>query len=48
MRVAFAALVISDIGGKRAIESQDDVRSIKAAYNRVMNKALGFYKIEEK
>lgn len=48
MRVALAALVISDIGGKRAIESQDDVRSIKAAYNRVMNKALGFYKIEEK
>jgi len=48
MRVAFAALVISDIGGKRAIESQDDVRSIRAAYNRVMNKALGFYKIEEK
>ena len=48
MRVAFAALVISDIGGKRAIESQDDVRLIKAAYNRVMNQALGFYKIEEK
>lgn len=48
MRVAFAALVIADIGGKRAIESQDDVRAIRAAYNRVMNKALGFYKIEEK
>jgi len=48
MRVAFAALVIADIGGKRAIESQDDIRHIKAAYNRVMNKALGFYKIEEK
>ena len=48
MRVAFAALVIADIGGKRAIESQDDVRQIKATYNRVMNKALGFYKIEEK
>jgi hypothetical protein len=48
MRVAVAALVISDIGGKRAIESQDDIRQIKAAYNRVMNKSLGFYKIEEK
>lgn len=48
MRVAFAALVIADIGGKRAIESQDDVRHIKASYNRVMNQALGFYKIEEK
>ena len=42
------ALVIADIGGKRAIESQDDIRHIKAAYNRVMNQALGFYKIEEK
>lgn len=48
MRVAFAALVVADIGGKRAIESQDDIRHIKAAYNRVMNQALGFYKIEEK
>ena len=48
LRVAFAALVIADIGGKRAIESQDDIRHIKAAYNRVMNQALGFYKIEEK
>ena len=48
LRVAFAALVIADIGGKRAIESQDDIRQIKAGYNRVMNKALGFYKIEEK
>jgi hypothetical protein len=40
--------VIADINGKRKIESQDDVTSIRAAYNRVMNKALGFYKIEEK
>lgn len=48
MRVAVAALVIGDIGGKRAVMTQDDVRSIRAAYNRVMNKALGFYKIEEK
>ena len=48
LRVAYAALVIADIGGKRVIESQDDIRQIKAAYNRVMNKSLGFYKIEEK
>jgi len=48
MRVAVAAYVIADIGGQRVIESQDDVRSIRATYNRVMNKALGFYKIEEK
>lgn len=48
LRVAYAAMVIADIGGKRAIESQDDIRQIKAGFNRVMNKALGFYKIEEK
>lgn len=48
MRVAVAAYIIDDIGGKRVIESQDDVRQIKATYNRVMNKALGFYKIEER
>jgi len=48
MRVVLASFVIADINGKRKIESQDDVRSIRAAYNRVMNKALGFYKIEEK
>ena len=47
MRVAYAALVIADIGGKRAIESQDDVRQIRAAYNRNMNDALGFYKLEK-
>lgn len=47
LRVAVAAMVIYDIGGKRAIESQDDVRAIRAAYNRVMNQALGFYKIEK-
>ena len=46
MRVAFAALTIHNIGGRRIIESKDDVRRIKAAYNRLMNKALGFYKIE--
>ena len=48
LRVAYASMVIYDINGKRAIKSQDDVRSIRAAYNRVMNAALGFYKIEEK
>jgi hypothetical protein len=47
LRVAVAAMVITEIGGKRAIESQEDIRSIRAAYNRVMNQALGFYKIEK-
>lgn len=47
LRVAVASMVVYDINGKREIESQDDVRAIRAAYNRVMNKALGLYKIEE-
>lgn len=48
MRVAVAAYVIADIGGQREIKDINDVREIKAHYNRVMNKAMGFYKIEER
>jgi hypothetical protein len=48
MRVAVAAYVIADIGGQREIKDINDVREIKANYNRVMNKAMGFYKIEER
>jgi hypothetical protein len=47
LRVPFMALVIYNIGGKRAIESQDDLRSIRASYNRLMNKALGMYETKE-
>jgi hypothetical protein len=47
LRVPLMALVIDDIGGKRKIESQDDLRSIRAAYNRLMNKALGMYQTKE-
>jgi hypothetical protein len=47
LRVPFMALVIDGIGGKRAIESQDDLRSIRASYNRLMNKALGMYETKE-
>ena len=47
LRVSFMALVIDGIGGKRAIESQDDLRSIRASYNRLMNKALGMYETKE-
>jgi len=47
LRIPLMALVIDGIGGKRAIESQDDLRSIRASYNRLMNKALGMYETKE-
>jgi hypothetical protein len=47
LRVAVAAFVINDIGGKRPIENELDVRYVKTNYNRVMNKALNLYKTEE-
>lgn len=47
LRIPVMALVIDGIGGKRAIESQDDLRSIRASYNRLMNKALGMYETKE-
>ena len=48
LRVALVALVLYDIRGKRVIDTKEDIRSIKAAYNRLMNAALGCYKTEEK
>jgi len=48
LRVAFATLVVADIDGKRVIESEKDISAIKMYFNRVMNKVLGFYTIEEK
>lgn len=48
IRVAVAAMVVYDVNGKREVSGIEDLRAIKAAYNRVMNKAMGFYKIEEK
>lgn len=48
LRVAVAAYVIADINGQREIKDINDVREIKSHYNRVMNKAMGFYKIEER
>ena len=48
LRVAVAVFVISDINGKQQVTTQEELRTIRAAYNRVMNKALGFYKIEMK
>jgi len=47
LRIPVMALVIAEVDGKRKIESQDDLRSIRAAYNRLMNKALGMYETKE-
>ena len=47
LRIPLMSLVIDDIGGKRVIESKDDLMKIKSAYNRLMNKALGMYETKE-
>ena len=47
LRIPLMALVISDIGGKRAIETKEDLSRIKSAYNRLMNKVLGMYETKE-
>ena len=47
LRIPLMALVIDDIGGKRVIESKDDLMKIRSAYNRLMNKALGMYETKE-
>ena len=48
MRIAVVSMVVHEIRGKREVKTKEDLQSIKAAYNRVMNKTMGFYKIEEK
>lgn len=47
LRVPLMALVINDIGGKRAIETKEDLMKIKSSYNRMMNKLLGMYETKE-
>jgi hypothetical protein len=47
LRIPVMALVINDIGGKRVIESKDDLMKIKSSYNRMMNKLLGMYETKE-
>jgi hypothetical protein len=47
LRIPLMALVIAEIDGKREIESQADLSSIKSAYNRLMNKLLGMYETKE-
>lgn len=48
LRVALAALVIAWCDFKRVIHSESDLKSIKAAYNRAINKMLGLYTVEAK
>lgn len=47
LRIPLIALVVAEIGGKRAIENKDDLLKIKSAYNRLMNKVLGMYETKE-
>lgn len=47
LRIPLIALVVAEIGGKRAIENKDDLLKIKSAYNRLMNKLLGMYETKE-
>jgi hypothetical protein len=47
LRIPVMALVINDIGGKRVIESKEDLMKIKSSYNRMMNKLLGMYETKE-
>lgn len=47
LRVPLMALMIAAIDGKRTIKSQEDLSSIKSAYNRLMNKMLGMYETKE-
>lgn len=48
LRVALAGLVIRRCDAKREIHSERDLKSIKAAYNRCINKMLGLYAVEAK
>lgn len=47
LRIPLMALVINDIGGKRVIETKEDLMKIKSSYNRMMNKLLGMYETKE-
>lgn len=47
LRIPLMALVVDEIGGKRKIETKDDLMKIRSAYNRLMNKALGMYETKE-
>ena len=47
LRIPMMALMIDEIGGKRAITSKEDLTNIKSAYNRLMNKILGMYETKE-
>lgn len=48
MRPAVAALLVSRIDGKREVSTAEDLRSIRATYNRAINNMLDLYTFEEK
>lgn len=47
MRVPVTAFIGVAINIKREVESETDIKSIRAAYNRLMNKQLGLFRAEE-
>ena len=47
LRIPLMALMVRSIGGKRVIGTKEDLASIKSAYNRLMNKALGMFETKE-
>jgi hypothetical protein len=46
LRIPMIALVVDEIGGKN-VTSEEELRSVRAAYNRLMNKFLGLYETKE-
>jgi len=47
LRIPLVALIVKEIGGKREVRSQEDLVRVKSSYNRLMNKVLGMYKLQE-
>lgn len=46
LRIPMMALVVDAIGGKN-VTSEEELRTVRAAYNRLMNKFLGLYETKE-
>ena len=47
LRIPLIALIVKEIDGTRAVRSQEDLARVKSSYNRLMNKVLGMYKLQE-
>jgi hypothetical protein len=46
LRIPMIALIVDAIGGKN-VTSEEELRTVRAAYNRLMNKFLGLYETKE-